>query len=117
MNFCENRTADRVVGYYWTLCTREDISFCAQLDLPELLPTDEMDMCLVLSNLLENALEASLRTATVRRQIRVTAYVHAERILLIEVENAFDGEVREKGGVLIQAQGERSRYPVRPPYC
>ena len=104
MNFCENRAADRVVGYYWTLCTREDISFCAQLDLPELLPTDEMDMCLVLSNLLENALEASLRTATVRRQIRVTAYVHAERILLIEVENAFDGEVREKGGVFISSK-------------
>ena len=104
MNFCENRAADRVVGYYWTLCTREDIPFCAQLDLPELLPTDEMDMCLVLSNLLENALEASLRTATVRRQIRVIAYVHAERILLIEVENAFDGELREKGGVFISSK-------------
>lgn len=104
MNFCENRAADRVVGYYWTLCTREDIPFCAQLDLPELLPTDEMDMCLVLSNLLENALEASLRTATVRRQIRIIAYVHAERILLIEVENAFDGELREKGGVFISSK-------------
>jgi len=57
-----------------------------------------------LGSLLENALEASLRTATVRRQIRVTAYVHAERILLIEVENAFDGEVREKGGVFISSK-------------
>lgn len=99
MNFCENRAADRVVGYYWALCRREDIPFCAQIDLPEVLPTDEMDMCLVLSNFLENALEASLRTATARRQIKVTAYVHAERLLLIEVENTFDGEVKEKGGV------------------
>lgn len=99
MNFCGNRAADRVVGYYWALCRREDIPFCAQLDLPEVLPTDEIDMCLVLSNLLENALEASLRTATERRQIKVTAYVHVERLLLIEVENAFDGEVKEKGGV------------------
>lgn len=56
-------------------------------------------MCLVLSNLLENALEASLRTAPARRQIKVTAYLHAERLLLIEVENAFDGEIREKDGV------------------
>lgn len=84
---------------YWALCRREDIPFCAQIDLPEVLPTDEMDMCLVLSNFLENALEASLRTATARRQIKVTAYVHAERLLLIEVENTFDGEVKEKGGV------------------
>ena len=54
---------------------------------------------MVLSNLLENALEASLRTAPGRRQIEMTAYVHADRILLIEVENAFDGEVNEKNGV------------------
>ena len=53
----------------------------------------------MLSNLLENALEASLRTALGRRQIEITACVHADRILLIEVENAFDGEVNEKNGV------------------
>ena len=46
-----------------------------------------------------NALEASLRTAPGRRQIEITACVHADRILLIEVENAFDGEVNEKNGV------------------
>ena len=56
-------------------------------------------MCLVLSNLLENALEASIRTAPDRRQIKITAYLHAERLLLIEVENAYDGEIREKDGV------------------
>ena len=56
-------------------------------------------MCLVLSNLLENALEASIRTAPDRRQIKITAYLHAGRLLLIEVENAYDGEIREKDGV------------------
>ncbi|MDY6006537.1 MAG: GHKL domain-containing protein [Gemmiger sp.] len=56
-------------------------------------------MCESLANLLENALEASLRTVPGRRQIEITAYVYANRILLIEVENAFDGEVNEKDGV------------------
>ena len=60
---------------------------------------DEIDLCLVLSNLLENAFEASLRTAPARRKIAITAYVHAERLLLVEVENAFDGEVNEKSGL------------------
>ena len=69
------------------------------LDLPQVLPVDEMDLCLVLSNLLENAFEASLRTAPARRKIEITAYVHAERLLLVEVENAFDGAVHEKSGV------------------
>lgn len=99
MCFCENRAADSVVGYYCAMAKRDEIPFRARLDLPEALPVDEIDMCLVLSNLLENALEASLRTAPDRRQIELTAYLHADRILLIEVENAFDGEVNEKNGV------------------
>ena len=33
---------------------------------------DEIDLCLVLSNLLENAFEASLRTTPARRKIGIT---------------------------------------------
>ena len=95
MSFCENRAADSVVGYYCALAKREGIPFCAKLDLPQTLPVDEIDMCLVLSNLLENAFEASLRTAPARRKIEVTAYVHAARLVLIETENAFDGKINE----------------------
>ena len=69
-------------------------------------------MCLILSNLLENALEASLRTAPARRQIEITAYVHAKRILLIEVVNAFDGKVNEKNGVFYFATFLLSRPVV-----
>ena len=112
MRFCENRAADSVVGYYCALAKREDIPFHAQLDLPESLPLDEIDMCLVLSNLLENALEASLRTAPGKRQIAVIAYLHAERLLLIEVENAYDGEVREKDGVF--REGYAPQLKIKP---
>ena len=99
MCFCENRTADSVVGYYCALAKREDIPFRTKLDLPESLPIDEVDMCLVLSNLLENALEASLRTAPARRRIKLTAYLHGSSLALIQVENTYDGVIREKDGV------------------
>lgn len=99
MHFCENRAADSVLGYYCALAKREGIPFSAQIDLPQTLPVDEIDMCLVLSNLLENALEASLRTAPARRRMKVNAYVHAGRLLLMQVENACDGEIKETNGV------------------
>lgn len=99
MRFCENRAADSVLGYYCALAKREGIPFSAQIDLPQTLPIDEIDMCLVLSNLLENALEASLRTVPARRWMKVNAYVHAERLLLMQVENACDGEIKETNGV------------------
>ena len=99
LHFCENRAADGVVGYYCALAKREQIPFSVQLDLPECLPVDEVELCLVLSNLLENALEASLRTAPARRRIELTAYLHSGSLALIQVENTYDGVIREKGGV------------------
>lgn len=99
MNFCENRAADSVIGYYYSLAKREKIPFHAQIDLPAKIPVDELDMCLVLSNLLENAVEASQNTAPVRRQIKIQVYMHSSRLLLIQVENTFDGEIREKNGI------------------
>ena len=99
LHFCENRAADGVVGYYCALARREQIPFSVQIDLPECLPVDEINLCLVLSNLLENALEASLRTAPARRRIKLTAYLHGNSLALIQVENTYDGVIREKGGV------------------
>ena len=104
MHFCENRAADGVVGYYCALAKREQIPFSVQLDLPECLPVDEIDLCLVLSNLLENALEASLRTAPARRRIELTAYLHGNSLALIQVENTYDGVIREKDGVFLSSK-------------
>ena len=104
MSFCENRAADSVVGYYCALARREGVPFRAQVDLPAEIPLDEIDLCLVLSNLLENALEASLKTDPARRGIHVRAYIHSNRLLLIQVENAFDGEIHEKNGVFLSTK-------------
>ena len=104
MNFCENRAADSVVGHYCALAKRENIPYSVQIDLPECLPVDEINLCLVLSNLLENALEASLRTAPARRRIELTAYLHGNSLALIQVENTYDGVIREKDGVFLSSK-------------
>ena len=96
MSFCENRAADSVIGYYCSLAKRENIPFCLQIDLPEKLTVDEIDMCLVFSNLLENALEASRKTAAAQQRISLEIYQHSASILLIRVENNFDGNIKEK---------------------
>ncbi len=113
IHFSENHAADSVVGHYCTLAKRENIPFTAQIDLPRKIPTDEMDLCLVLSNLLENALEASLRIKDSLRWIHVTAHLHSEKILLITVENAFDGELSEKDGVFQSSKRKGSGIGIQ----
>ena len=104
MQFCENRAADSVIGYYCTMAKQQNIPFHAKIDLPLQVPIDEIDMCLVLSNLLENALEASMKTAEQKRKIKVEAYMHQKRLLLIQVENCFDGEVRIKNNTFVSSK-------------
>lgn len=100
MHFCENRAADSVVGYYCELAKKEGIPFSVQIDLPEKLPIDEIDLCLVLSNLMENALEASMHTDPARRNIKLTSYLHAGSLLLIQIENTYDGFITEKDNII-----------------
>lgn len=96
LHFCENQAVDSVIDYYYTLAERHEIPFHAQIDLPAQLSIDEIDLCLILSNLLENALEASLKTAKFRQRIDVRIYPHASNIILIQVENTFDGKIQKK---------------------
>ncbi len=98
-HFCENQAADSVIGYYCTLTRNEGIPFRAQIHLPAQLAIDEMDLCLILSNLLENAFEASLKTDKSKQQITIMVYPPFDHLLLIQVENAFNGSIHQKNGI------------------
>lgn len=99
LNLCDNPAVDGVAGHYCMRYKENAIPFSIELDLPYELPISEMDMCLVLSNLLENALEASLRTDIVNRYIKVQAYLYSSNVILLTVENAFYGAINKKNGV------------------
>lgn len=99
LNLCDNKAVDAVSAYYGLLYQRHRIPFSMELDLPVVLPVPEVDLCLVLSNLLENALEASLRTGPDRRQVQVQACVRSPGMVLVTVSNPFDGSIKEKNGI------------------
>ena len=99
LHFCENQAADSVMGYYLSLAKRENIPFHAKMDIPAQISLDEVDMCLVLSNLLENAIEASLKTEPLKRKINVEIYLPYPHLPLIQVENTFHGEIQKKNEI------------------
>ena len=78
---------------------RENIPFHALVSLPADLSIDEINLCLVFSNLLENAIQASVKTAPARRKINVEVYPHHNHLLLIHVENTFDGKIQQKNNI------------------
>ena len=88
-----------MAGHFCLRFKENQIPFSIDIDLPRKLPVSEIDMCLIMSNLLENALEASLRTEKTKRYIKFQAYLHSDNVVLITVENKFDGIIKEKNGV------------------
>ncbi len=99
LKFSDNRAADSVISYYYELAARDNIPFFANIELADTIPVDEIEMCLVLSNLLENALEASWRTTTIEPYIKLEMAIHSDFLLLILVENAYDTKITEKNGI------------------
>ncbi len=95
--FCRNMAADAVLYYYAGLLERLGTSFECSADLPEKLKIPDMELCRILGNLLENAVEAvSLGTigaeTVVKTEIRIK-----NRMLLIEISNTCFNEVHRKG--------------------
>ena len=99
LHFCENQAVDSVFGHYSTIAKKENIPFHALVSLPADLSIDEINLCLVFSNLLENAIQASVKTAPARRKINVEVYPHHNHLLLIHVENTFDGKIQQKNNI------------------
>ena len=104
LGLCENAVVDSVAGYFAPLYRENGIPLSFSLDLPRDLPVRDTDVCSVLSNLLENAMEACLRTAPEKRNVRVSARLHSENMLLLSVENNYDWEVRERNGVFLSSK-------------
>lgn len=99
LGLCENPAVDGVAGHYAALSRQSEVPFTCRLELPRTLPVPEMDVCVVLSNLLENALEASRKLES-GRYIRLWASLRGDNLVLLTVENAYGGRLEEREGVL-----------------
>jgi len=67
MHFCSNQVINALLVWYAGRYEKHGIDYSFKIALPEKLPVSDYDMCIVIGNLLENALEASLQLADNRK--------------------------------------------------
>lgn len=92
-----NYIADAVLSSKISMAIECGIDFDCKASLPESLPIDDVDFCSMLSNILENAIEACKRIAD-KPFIRCNVE-KIKRQLIIEVENSSDGNYKKNGDV------------------
>lgn len=90
---CENPYMNAVLTEYSARCHDNHISFTCHIGVGDhTLPSTEL--CLILNNALENAVEACMKLPEKERRIKVQAAVKQNRFLL-RISNRFDGSLSE----------------------
>ena len=95
-SFCENYAIDTILRHYYLLARRADIETTITANLPKTLPVTEMDTCVVLGNLLENALDACMSQKKTHRFIHASIGIAGQRMVAINVKNSYENEIRQE---------------------
>ncbi|WP_458407716.1 ATP-binding protein, partial [Anaerotignum sp.] len=99
----EHHTADAVLQYYAALAKEQDALYDVQLTIPPDLAFPDDELCIILSNLLENAIDA------VSSQIKGDKKIHLQGELIngslgIVADNTFSRQIKQKNGVFLSTK-------------
>ena len=87
LDYCENRVINTLLSHFASLAMQNDILFEASCHVGEELAISDADLCCILSNLLENAVEACLRMEQGNRFIHIGVTSEAG-LLAIRTKNS-----------------------------
>ncbi len=94
-SYCKNRVIDALLESFYDRCKQENILFTPKISIPNEMPFDEYELCIILGNLLENAITACRLTPEGNKQyIKLTIKLQGNQFC-IHVENSFNGNIKE----------------------
>lgn len=105
--FCENETTNLILSTYAKRAGDSGILMQVQARLPRLIPVSETDLCVLLSNALENALNACMEQTEKGQAgvIEVSMYAKNRRIFL-QIVNSCGGDVVFEDGIPVTGKAD-----------
>lgn len=110
--FCENMAVNALLGYYKDLAKKERIRVTMRISVFEKIPVMDTELCIVLGNLLENAVEACKRMKSSERFMDLEMAMQSESLLVILVRNSYEGLVRRAPDGTFFSAKERGRKGI-----
>ena len=102
---CRNIALDALLRYYRNIIWKKGIQFESQLVFPDHFPMRDVELCTVIGNLTENAMEACDRQKDGERIICIRANTRTH-IFVLSIENSFGGQaVRRENSFLSAKRG------------
>jgi two-component system, LytTR family, sensor histidine kinase AgrC len=98
--FTINQVVNALLLDYHRRCTEKQVAFSTCIDLPgTLISVSNIDLCIILGNLLENAMEATQRLKEDQRRIDLKAFCKGQNLIILAT-NSFDNVVLVQNGQL-----------------
>ena len=96
--FCKNEPVNLICAYYANKAEQQNIQFTATVQLPEVVPFPDTELCAILSNGLENAINALTTSTNKDPYIYLYCTIQQNR-LLIEIQNPYSGTCTMRNGI------------------
>ncbi len=97
--YCKNNTVNLILSSFVAKATETGVELSVDANLPQGIYLSETDLCTLLSNGLENAINAAAQVEEDQfRTVRINCQMHKENLLIL-IENRFAGEVIMKNGL------------------
>lgn len=92
-SLCSNFAADSIAKYNMSLALSKNIDFKAELNIPEDIGINSLDLCIVLGNCLENAIEACDKIDDgTRKYIELRSEI-VDSHIVFRITNSFNGKL------------------------
>lgn len=104
--FCQDYASNLIITYYKSIMDKEGIRFECNANIPQGIIENNMNKCVILGNILENAIEACQRMDKGMDRFINLEVKNKDNSLIIKAENSFDGIVKEENSILLTRKNE-----------
>lgn len=108
----DNSIVDAFVNYKYETAKKNNIEFRVKLDIPTQIPFANGDLCIILGNAIDNALEANMRGNVDKPYVDLKVKYDGDNLIII-VENSFDGDIiQNKKGEHITRKTDKENHGI-----
>lgn len=104
---CDNYAINILVLHFKGIAQKHQIPIEISIGLPEQLPIQESDFCIILGNLLENAIEACIRIKSgISPFIHLSVGTAGNHMLILTIKNSYDNPIRIQDHTFLSSKRE-----------
>ena len=97
-NYCDNHAVNTILSVHFGYAEEQGIQVDSKLDIPDKIGIEDMVLCVIFSNCLENAIEACEKLPSGEEKlIQVAGRIEKEQ-LIVKIKNSYDGHLKVSSG-------------------